>query len=53
MKNREFRELLETMEIYQLKEGIILTMNEEGFEEVNQRQIKTIPIWKWLLAENS
>ena len=53
VKNREFRGLLEAMEIYQLKEGIILTMDEEGLEEVDQRQIKIIPIWKWLLTEKA
>ena len=53
VKNREFRGLLEAMEIYQLKEGIILTMDEEGLEEINQRQVKIIPIWKWLLMEKA
>lgn len=53
VKNREFRGLLEAMEIYQLKEGIILTMDEEGVEEVDHRQIKIIPVSKWLLMEKS
>ncbi len=53
VKQREFRGLLEAMQIYQLNEGLILTMDEEGVEEINhenlQMQIKIIPIWKWLL----
>ncbi len=44
-KQREIRGLLEAMQSYQLTEGLILTMDEEGFED----RIKIIPIWKWLL----
>lgn len=54
VKQREVRGLLEAMQAYQLNEGIILTMDEEGFEEhevENQKmKIKIIPIWKWLLS---
>lgn len=54
VKKREFRGLLEAIEIHQLTEGTILTMEEEGGEEFCQEnkriQIKIIPIWKWLLS---
>ncbi len=54
VKKREFRGLLEAIEIHQLSEGLILTLDEEGIEEIQEKdmllQIKIIPIWKWLLS---
>ncbi len=53
IKHREMRGLLEAMKMYQISDGIILTMDEEGIEEISQEtgkmKIKIIPIWKWLL----
>lgn len=55
VKQREYRGLLEAMHIYQLKTGLILTMNEEGLEEIGEgnekKQIKILPVWKWQLTE--
>lgn len=52
-KKREVAWLVEAMQIYQLKEGIILTDEEEDeFIEKNKNrsfQIKVIPIWQWLM----
>lgn len=52
VKNREYRGLLEAMQVYQLTEGLILTMNEEGYEEIHENnqkmKIKITPTWKWL-----
>lgn len=54
IKHREIRGLLEAMQIYKLEEGIILTMDEEGKEEINHEtekmKIRIIPTWKWLLS---
>jgi uncharacterized protein len=56
VKQREIRGLLEAMQIYQLKQGLILTMDEEGSEEIiNEKQtveIEILPIWKWLLGSH-
>lgn len=53
VKQREMRGLLEAMQIYQLKEGLILTLDEERIEKIdheNQKiQITILPVWKWLL----
>ena len=53
VKNREFRGLIEAMHIYELNEGLILTMDEEGIEKYREEdrhmQIKVLPVWKWLL----
>ena len=57
VKKREYRGLLEAMQTYQLTERIILTMNEEEVEEFyedkQKKQIKIIPIWKWLLRNQT
>lgn len=54
VKQREFRGLLEAMELYQLKKGLILTMDEEGSEEIQGKNdvylIQILPLWKWLLT---
>jgi hypothetical protein len=51
-KKREFKGLLEAIKKYNLKEGLILTEDEEGVEIVDELKVKIIPIWKWLLIEN-
>ena len=52
-KQREIRGLVEAMQTYQLSSGLILTMDEEGNEEIitegQKMQIKIMPTWKWLL----
>lgn len=53
-RNREMDGLLEAMEEYQLKEGLILTESHEeqlNLEHNNNNYfVKIIPIWKWLLG---
>ncbi|MDN3504038.1 MAG: ATP-binding protein [Rhabdochlamydiaceae bacterium] len=50
VRKREFAGLLEAMESYNLKKGIILTEDEE--ENLNEKEysIRIIPIHKWLLS---
>lgn len=52
VKQREIRGLLEAMQTYQLNEGLILTLDEEGTEVIDHenQHIKIIPTWKWLLS---
>lgn len=55
-QQREIDGLLEAMNRYELREGLILTENEERFftfEEKNTKTIKIIPIWKWLIQKES
>lgn len=47
--NREINGLIEAMSLYNLKEGLILTENEQDTMEVNGFLITILPIWKWLL----
>jgi predicted AAA+ superfamily ATPase len=52
-KQREMAGLLEAMTVSGLKEGWILTDNEEGEETIIEDgityQIIILPVWKWLL----
>jgi uncharacterized protein len=48
-KDREYRGLLEAINKFKLKEGIILTYDDEGIEKIDNKMIKVIPVWKWLL----
>lgn len=38
------------MENYGLKEGVIITENEEGADEISGREVSIRPAWKWLLG---
>src|SRR3989344_1263451 len=46
---REINGLLEAMKEYNLKEGLILTDEEEQEKIIEGKKIKIIPVWKWLL----
>ncbi len=49
-KNRELKALFNALDYFKLKEGIIIT-NENNYKEeiIDKKVIKIIPIWKWLL----
>lgn len=50
VKQREIRGLTEAMDAYGLKEGIILTEDEnEEFKHENKK-IKVLPVWYWALG---
>ena len=48
-KKREIEGLLDAMETYDLKEWLILTYDEEDQLKIDNKQIKIISVWKWLL----
>ncbi|MFH1510045.1 MAG: ATP-binding protein [Candidatus Woesearchaeota archaeon] len=48
-KDRELMGLVEAMHIYKLKEGTILTLDEEYDIPLDKRKISVKPVWKWLL----
>ncbi len=48
-KDREINGLLETLNKFKLREGHIVTFDQEGEFEQERTKIKVIPIWKWLL----
>ena len=41
------------MDKFKIKEGFIISKDEEGEIKADGRKIKIIPAWKWLLAMNS
>lgn len=52
VRNREVEGLMEAMNTYHLREGMILTENEQEKIEINGVLISVIPIWKWLLSQS-
>ncbi len=48
-KEREIKGLLEAMEKLKVKEGFVITKEKEGKEIIKGKNIKYIPLWKWLI----
>ncbi|MDF1560303.1 MAG: ATP-binding protein [Bacteroidales bacterium] len=46
---REINGIVEAAALYQLKEGLILTMEQEEESSANGISIYVLPVWKWLL----
>jgi predicted AAA+ superfamily ATPase len=49
-KEREINGLLEAMEEFGLKNGLVITEDYESEEKVKGKTIRYIPLWKWLLS---
>lgn len=50
-KERELHSLLQAMEEFKLKKGLILTKDFEKEERVKGKKILFVPLWKWLLRK--
>lgn len=50
VRKREIDGLIEAIESYGLREGLIITENESDTLEIEGHQIHIVPIWKWLLG---
>jgi len=50
-KERENQGLIEAMNAFKLKEGFIITYEQEEELKEDGKQIRIIPAWKWLLKE--
>ena len=48
-EKREINGLISALESFKLKDGIIITENEEKEEKINKKNVKFIPLWKWFL----
>lgn len=48
-KNREIRALLKAMGEFKLKEALVITEDYEAQEQIKNKQINFLPLWKWLL----
>lgn len=51
-REREIRALLYCLKEFKLNEGMILTQDEESVVKVDNKTIKIVPIWKWILKNN-
>ena len=36
-------------ELFNVKEGFVISRNEEKEQKINNKNISVIPAWKWLL----
>lgn len=50
-KQREVDGLLSAMETFNFKKGVILTEDYAELEKYNQKEIRYIPLWKWLISK--
>ncbi len=50
-KQREIAGLIEAMKEYTLKNGLLITEDEEGEEKIGEMHIAIKPIYKWLLEQ--
>jgi predicted AAA+ superfamily ATPase len=48
-RKREINGLLDAMNTYNLKQGLILTENDEDNIKIDNKEITILPVWKWLL----
>ena len=48
-KKREINGLLEAMDKFKLKKGILLTSEQEEKLSINNKKITVTPVWKWML----
>lgn len=51
-REREITGLLGAMDTFKLKEGLLLTQEQEEEIIMNKKKIKVLPVWKWLLSNN-
>ena len=52
-KEREVAGLLEAMDMFHLKEGLLLTKEQDEEIHVEKKTIQVLPVWKWLLGLHS
>lgn len=52
-KDREINSLVKAMQELKLKEGLILTKDEEDIIEIGGKEIKVMPVYKWLLEKSN
>lgn len=50
-REREINSLSKAMEEFGLAEGLVITSEYENTERINGKEIRFIPLWKWLLTD--
>lgn len=51
-KKREVSALLEAMKELKVKTGTIITRHEEKYNQVDEKSIQVLPVWKFLLTDS-
>ena len=51
-EEREFNGLMKAVKSNKLKNGLILTENQQDLREIDGIKIEILPIWKWLLMDH-
>ena len=49
-KSLEINGLMEAMEFFGLQSGTILTLNQEDYFNISGKEIKVVPVWKWIMS---
>jgi len=52
-KDRELKGLMSSLEFFNLKEGLILTLDQEDKIEIKGKRIIVKPVWRWLLQNQN
>jgi hypothetical protein len=52
-KKREINGLIEAMDKFKLKKGILLTSEQEDELAINNKKITVSPVWKWMLNQKT
>jgi hypothetical protein len=50
-RDREYKGLLEAVNFFKLKQGMILTADQEEIIKIEDKKIVVKPVWKWLLSD--
>jgi len=51
-KDMEIKGLMEALKKFNLKQGLILTFNQDDEFKIENKKIKMTPVWKWILEKN-
>jgi len=52
-RDREISGLYRAMDALDLKDGIIVTLDQEEALEIDGKRINVVPAWKWLLGDRT
>lgn len=50
-KKREVKGLVEALQTFKLKQGIVITEDYSRIENIESKKVTFVPLWKWLLSE--
>jgi predicted AAA+ superfamily ATPase len=50
-KEREIKGLVNAMEEFNMKRGLVITESFEGEEKIKNKDITYKPLWKWLIHQ--